>query len=99
MLNNGDVLVPVGAGMVAAAAKTAGIEVLVLAEPEKVTSDPTLDREMTSLLDARTGDWVAHVANDVPRATEDSPAPAIDRLSPAMYDELVGATQAAGTAG
>lgn len=98
VLNSHDVLAPVGTGIVAATAKTAGIEVLVLAEPEKVTSNPQLDFEMTSLLDARTTDWVSHVANDVPRPTDNSSAPEIDRLTLAMYDELVGTTQVAGTA-
>jgi len=54
VLNNGDVLSPVGTGIVAADRKGSRHPGVGSRESEKVTGDPCLDREMTSLLDART---------------------------------------------
>lgn len=86
VFNGGEVLAAVGSSLISLAAKAAGYQVYVLAEPEKRISDEETRRRMEQLLKEQ-ADRLIHID-----AEGDMPAQItaqIDCLLPDMYDRII----------
>jgi translation initiation factor 2B subunit (eIF-2B alpha/beta/delta family) len=93
ILADNDVLAPMGSAMIASAARDCRIPVLVLAEREKKLPKGAMDVEMERLLADQAAALISTSREDATSAAGDRGSEAItpiDRLTPDMYDLLVG---------
>jgi translation initiation factor 2B subunit (eIF-2B alpha/beta/delta family) len=86
IFNGGDALCTVGSTVIAALAKTSGMDVYILAEREKYLKSADLDREIEQILRTQARDLISSAHPSRPKDL----MPEIDCLTPETYTALVG---------
>jgi len=97
VFNGNDALTRMGTAMVASAASSCDIPVLVLAERDKKLPHGPIDKEIAQLLAAQIAALISHGTAEPQAAPAAAPSdwshdsiPAVDQLTPDMYHVLVG---------